>query len=276
MSYYAFNFNISPLDPYRDMLLFYLNEIGFESHRETDHGLESFIQVKDFDSTELDDVIANLTGAQVTFEQKEIAQQNWNAIWESNFEPVWINDQCVICADFHDVDDVAYKIRINPKMAFGTGHHETTSMICQQLFEENVAKADVLDMGCGTAVLGILSIKLGANRCDAIDIDDWAVSNARENVLLNDCPSCTVDKGDATVLGDQLYNAILANINKNVLLDEMEAYASVLKPNGMILFSGFYKDDVEDIVSRGNVFGLSFVSTREKNNWAMVKMIKSN
>jgi len=275
MSYYAFDIKVDPIVPYRDMVLFYLNEIGFESHEETETGLISYILAEDFKEKLFQNAI-QIDGATINFVKNLVEQQNWNELWEKNFDPVYINDQCVICASFHDLPDLPYKLLINPKMAFGTGHHETTSMICEQLFDEDLQNKTVLDMGCGTAVLAILAEKLGASELLAIDTDEWAVNNSIENLGLNNTNNISVLQGDSSVLGDKVYNIILANINKNVLLSEMKNYVTALETGGIIVFSGFYRADSDDIIKAGNNFGLSFVSKREKNNWNMVKMIKSS
>lgn len=273
MNYLEFKFSIPVIEPYRDMLLYYLNELGFETHQETPEGLISYILVNDFNEEALEEVISDL-GQKIKYSYKEIEQQNWNKVWEASFDPVWISDDCVICAPFHDVKDAEYKIILSPKMAFGTGHHPTTFLITQQLLEENVEGLDVLDMGCGTSVLGIMASMRGAASVDGIDIDEWSQTNSEENLALNNIENMQVELGDVTLLDGRTYNVILANINKNVLLSDMPEYEKVLTEGGFILFSGFYENDIESIVDRGEELGLTFVESKVRKEWAMVKMKK--
>ncbi len=273
MNYLEFTFKLDQIEPYRDMLVYYLNELNFETHQETETGLLSYVQKTDYIEGTVAEIVSEL-GTKVEFDFKEIEQQNWNAVWEAAFDPVHVTNDCVICAPFHNIPDKPYKIVLSPKMAFGTGHHATTYLMSKQLLEENLVDQKVLDMGCGTSVLAILAEKLGASPIEAIDIDEWAYHNSLENLELNQCSKIKVEQGDASLLRNRLYNLILANINKNILLQDMQQYANCLKPQGVILFSGFYQADIDDIVDRGEKFGLSFVTHYLKDDWAMVKMIK--
>ncbi len=273
MNYLEFTFKLDQIEPYRDMLIYYLNELNFETHQEVEDGLVSYIQKSDHQEGAVENVLSSL-GTKVDVSFKEIEQQNWNAVWEAAFDPVYVTEDCIICAPFHNIPDKPYKIVLSPKMAFGTGHHATTYLMSKQLLNEDIKGQLILDMGCGTSVLAILAEKLEASSIDAIDIDEWAYHNSIENLTLNNCSKIKVEKGDATLLRNRLYNLILANINKNILLQDMEQYASCLKPDGVILFSGFYEPDITDVVAAGEKFGLSFVSQDLKDDWAMVKMIK--
>jgi len=274
MNYLEFKFNIKTIEPFRDMLLFHLNELNYETHEETDYGLRSYILKSDFNQSALDHVLKDFP-IQITYSSEEIEQQNWNQVWEDAFEPVIVNENCVICAPFHTIEKVDYKLLVSPKMAFGTGHHSTTLLMSQALFDlELTADQTLLDMGCGTAILAILARKLGVGEVDAIDIDEWAYENAYENCELNAVESVNIFKGGAELLEGKRYNVILANINKNVLLADMKAYEKALSVGGTILFSGFYEADMIDVKTAGEKFGLTFDIYRVHNNWTMLKMNK--
>lgn len=273
MNYLEFKFNIEVIEPFRDMLLYHLNELEFETHEETDYGLCSYILKDKLDKDELEEVI-NAIGTAITYQYQEIEQKNWNAVWEEAFDPVYVTDECVICAPFHKIEDLKYKVLVNPKMAFGTGHHATTYLMSRAILKESFEGSSVLDMGCGTSVLAILCSKMGAEKISAIDIDEWAFNNSFENCKLNDINNIEIEQGGAELLQGRLYNVILANINKNVLIADMKAYSNALLPGGFILFSGFYESDLEDVKTRGEEFGLSFDYYRVHNNWTMLKMTK--
>ena len=199
---------------------------------------------------------------------------NWNEEWEKNFEPIVIADACAVRAPFHKPFNVQYEIVIEPKMSFGTGHHETTFMMLQFILENTFEGKTVLDMGCGTAVLAILAEMRGASKVDAIDIDDWCVENSEENVLRNHCKYISVKLGDASVLPtSETYDTIIANINRNILLNDMEIYSKGLKMGGELYLSGFYKEDLPIIIECCNKLGLQFVENKEKNNWIAAKFV---
>lgn len=199
-----------------------------------------------------------------------IEDQNWNAIWESNYQPVTIAGKCLIRAPFHQADPEAeLDIIIRPQMAFGTAHHETTAQMAEQLLQLNLEGLQVLDMGCGTGVLGIIASLKGAAHVTAIDNDEWACRNAVENAALNHVTGLKVVQGDATELSDDAYDLILANINKNILLSDMGAYARALRQGGSIFFSGFYEQDLGDIAEAADKKGLIFVKHVSRNNWVV-------
>jgi len=255
---------------FADILIAELGELGFEAFEDTVDGFNAYIDAKKFVQEELDAVLARYADfAPANYQVQKIEHQNWNEEWERNFEPLFIADQVSVRASFHERPaNARYDIVINPKMSFGTGHHETTTlMIENQLTLDHQGKR-VLDMGCGTGILAIMAGELGAAEIVAVEIEDWTVENARENAALNQYPQIDVRLGGAeTIAGDKPYDIILANINRNVLLEDMPAYVAVLKPGGVLLLSGFYTEDLPVLQARASELGLSYTSYRTKNNW---------
>ncbi|HRX11974.1 MAG TPA: 50S ribosomal protein L11 methyltransferase [Draconibacterium sp.] len=271
MDYYKITIEITPFEDWlRDVLVAQLGEIGFDSFVETDSGTEAFIQVNSFIETDFEFVLDSFRDDFSFSTKKElIKSQNWNEEWEKNyFKPLVINNECVIRAPFHtDFPKAKYEIIIEPNMAFGTGNHETTSMMVETILESNLEQKKVLDMGCGTGILGILASMKGAKNVTAIDIDEWSFNGSNENAALNNIGNMTVKQGDAEFLGDETYDIILANIHKNVLLNDMAAYTKVLNPGGLLVMSGFYTEDIPDIKSKAESLGLIDNGFKIKNNW---------
>jgi len=271
MDYYKITIEITPFEDWlRDVLVAQLGEIGFDSFVETDSGTEAFIQVNSFIETDFEFVLDSFRDDFSFSTKKElIKSQNWNEEWEKNyFKPLVINNECVIRAPFHtDFPKAKYEIIIEPNMAFGTGNHETTSMMVETILESNLEQKKVLDMGCGTGILGILASMKGAKNVTAIDIDEWSFNGSNENAALNNIGNMTVKQGDAEFLGDETYDIILANIHKNVLLNDMAAYTKVLNPGGLLVMSGFYTEDIPDIKSKAESLGLKDNGFKIKNNW---------
>ncbi|WP_276499800.1 50S ribosomal protein L11 methyltransferase [Pontibacter litorisediminis] len=255
---------------FADILTAELGELGFDAFVETEDGFSAYIEEGKYSQQALEEVLARYADfVQVEYTTQKIARQNWNEEWERNFEPLFIGGEVSVRASFHEKPaNAKYDIVINPKMSFGTGHHETTTlMIENQLTLDHQGKR-VLDMGCGTGILAIMAGELGASDIVAVEIEDWTVENARENAELNGYGSIDVRLGGAeTIAGDQPYDIILANINRNVLLEDMPAYKAVLKPGGFLLLSGFYTEDLPMIQQRCQELGLRYVSHRVKNNW---------
>ncbi|MEL6811039.1 MAG: 50S ribosomal protein L11 methyltransferase [Bacteroidota bacterium] len=273
--YIEYDFKISPLQPGTEILIAELGSIGFESFVENEAGVKAYIQRGEWKEGILDDIhILTSSEFEITFQYKEIEQINWNEEWEKNFDPIEVNDLCAVRAPFHKPFDVPYEIVIEPKMSFGTGHHETTFMILQYILENDWEGKKVLDMGCGTAVLAILAEMKGAQHLDAIDIDEWCVENSEENVQRNHCRNIQVKLGDATAIDQKAnYDVIIANINRNILLNDMAIYQAALKKGGEIYFSGFYEEDLPIITAACNKLGLEFVSNKLKNNWVAAKFV---
>jgi ribosomal protein L11 methyltransferase len=252
------------------MLVAELAEIGFESFSEVENYLLAYIPQNDFATSNLLSTtfcknLDNRTMLAISI----IKSQNWNEVWESNYTPVTIDGCCQVRATFHEPKpEFAYDIVLNPKMAFGTAHHETTALMIRLLLKENVEGMRILDMGCGTGILGILAVKKGALMVTAIDIDEWAYQNTLENIELNNLAAVTVLKGGAELLeNDDYYDLILANINKNILINDIPVYSKVLRKGGKIFFSGFYAEDLDDITKKAEKNGLVFESKLTENNW---------
>ncbi len=257
-----------------DILVAELGDVGFESFTENPDGVEAYIQKKDW-NTNLLDGIQILRSEEVSFsyEVKEIEQVNWNEEWEKNFEPIVVDGQVSVRAPFHKNPQLKYDIVIEPKMSFGTGHHETTHLMIEHLLQMDLKGKKVLDMGCGTGILAIFSEMKGAADVDAIDIDSWCYENSLENVERNHCKNISVSEGDANLLKPQAYDLIIANINRNILLNDMLIYAKSLKENGTILLSGFYNEDIEKINEVAVLYGLHLEKKLERNNWVGLKYV---
>lgn len=279
MKYFEVTFSVNPCnETATDILSALTAEIGFESFVECEGGMQAYIQQSLFDEEALKNIIADfpIPDTEITYTITEPEDKDWNEEWEKNFfQPIVIEDRCVIHSTFHkDYPKAEYDIVINPQMAFGTGHHETTSSILGELLDADLKGKSVLDMGCGTSILAIFASMRGADPVTAIDIDDWCVNNSRDNIALNNINNITVELGDASLLeGRKPFDVIIANINRNILLNDMAAYTACMYKGSEIYMSGFYVQDIDAIRSKGESLGLKFVHYREKNNWAAVKLI---
>ena len=272
--YLEYNFKVTPVQPASDILIAELGEVQFESFVETEDGVQAYIKKEEWYPNILDDLqILSNPLFSIDYDFSEIEQENWNATWESNFNPIQVGQQCVIRAPFHEKPKVEYDIVIEPKMSFGTGHHETTLMMLQHILEHDFKGKSVLDMGSGTGVLAILAAMKGAAAIDAIDIDNWCYLNAMENVERNNCNHINVYEGTADLLVDQQYDIIIANINRNILLEDIPTYVKCLKKGGILFVSGFYNEDISQISERCKEVGLKFEKNLEKNNWVAVKYV---
>jgi ribosomal protein L11 methyltransferase len=275
MNYIEFNFKVTPLQPASDILLAELGELGFDSFVETEDGLQAYILEEYYKEDLLKYVfVLNNPEFEITYNTKTIEQVNWNAEWEKNFTPIVVSDNCRVRAPFHDKGNEEYDIIIEPKMSFGTGHHATTHMMIQHILKDNFIGKKVLDMGCGTAVLAILAEMRGAGPLDAIDIDEWCYLNSIENAERNNCTKITVEQGDASLLSNRKYDIIIANINRNILLNDMKTYANCLSKDGVIYLSGFYDEDLDLIKSECTNQGLTYVNHYVKDQWVAAKFIK--
>ncbi|WP_418513303.1 50S ribosomal protein L11 methyltransferase [Corallibacter sp.] len=274
MIYISYSFEVKPLQPAVEILIAELGFAGFESFVETEEGVTAYIQKEAWTADILDDIqILNSSEFEISHTFEEIEQTNWNEEWEKNFSPIVVDDVCAVRAPFHEKFNTDYDIVIEPKMSFGTGHHETTHMMIQHILKNDFTNKSVLDMGCGTGVLAILAEMKGAKPIDAIDIDNWCYLNSLENVERNNCENITVIEGDAGLLVNKSYDIIIANINRNILLNDLKKYATCLKPKGLLFLSGFYKDDISVIEETCNKLGLNHVETLEKNQWVALKFI---
>ena len=279
MKYFEFTFNTSPCtETVNDVLAAVLGEAGFESFVEREGGLSAYIQQSLCNEETIKNALADfpLPDTRITYSYVEAEDKNWNEEWEKNFfQPIVIGDRCVIHSTFHtDVPKAEYDIVINPQMAFGTGHHETTSLIIGELLDSELQGKSLLDMGCGTSILAILARMRGAAPCTAIDIDEWCVRNSIENIELNQVTDITVEQGDAAALaGKGPFDIVIANINRNILLNDMKQYIACMHPGSELYMSGFYVDDIPVIREEAERNGLSFVHHKETNRWAAGRLI---
>lgn len=277
MKYYEFTFITHPCtETVNDVLASVLGDAGFESFVEQENGLTAYIQQALCHEEEIKAALADfpVPETNITYTFVEAEDKDWNEEWEKNFfQPIIIGERCVIHSTFHqDVPQAEYDIVINPQMAFGTGHHETTSLIIGELLESELNGKSLLDMGCGTSILAILARMRGAAPCTAIDIDEWCVRNSIENIELNNVTDITVEEGDAAALkGKGPFDVVIANINRNILLNDMKQYAACMHPGSELYMSGFYIDDIPVIRAEAERNGLTFVHHKEKNRWAAVK-----
>ncbi len=273
--YLEYSFTVKPLSLGNEILIAELAYVGFESFLEDYQGLKAYIQKKEWNKNILEEIqILDSNKFQITYSKKEIEQVNWNAAWEKKFHPIEVDQKCIVRAPFHSKANVDYEIVIEPKMSFGTGHHETTYMMLQYMLETDFQEKTVLDMGCGTAVLAILAEFRGASKIDAIDIDSWCYKNSLENIERNNCKNIKTFLGDVSLLENKKYQIIIANINRNILLKDMESYCFSLENEGQLFLSGFYNEDLNLIIATCTKFNLTFVDKIERNNWIAAKFKK--
>ena len=263
---------VSPLEPFRDLFIAQLGAVGFESFSETEEGFAAYILKEDYSASAAMEQM-QWDGVTVSVKEQEIEQVNWNAEWERNFNPIEVDGRVYIRAPFHaEIAGFEYAMLIEPKMSFGTGHHQTTHMMIQWLLETPSNHADVLDMGCGTGILGILAGMRGAKSVHGIDVDTWCIENTLENAQRNGV-AMTVDLGGSEVLSGT-YDLILANINLNVLLADIAHYEKALRKGGSIFFSGFYEDNVPTLRAAAEALGLTFEGVKAREQWRSIKMVK--
>ncbi len=273
--YIEYTFEVTPKEPATEILIAELGELGFESFVENDNGVVAYIQKEEWNSEVLDNVfVLNSEEFSIQYKFEEIEQTNWNAEWEKNFNPIQVDDLVSIRAPFHENPNLPYDIVIEPKMSFGTGHHETTHMMVQHLINLDVEGKKVLDMGCGTGILAIFAEMKGAQPIDAVDIDPWCYENSLENVERNNCKHISVYEGEASLLEGRNYDVIIANINRNILLNDMKTYTDCLNEEGVLLLSGFYSEDIPVIDNEVSKYGLTLKNTIKRNNWVALQYQK--
>jgi ribosomal protein L11 methyltransferase len=274
MNYIQYTITVSPQEPGSDILIALLADFGFESFTQNETNLDAYIQ----DELENESLVKDLNFEDFTFSytRTEIPKTNWNEEWEKNFSPVYVDDLVCIRAHFHDKSNIVkHDIVITPKMSFGTGHHDTTWLVSKIMFSLDFKNKSVLDMGCGTGILAILAKQLGATKLLGIDIDDWSIENSIENAEINDCSEIEFKKGDANLLPKQeTFDIILANINKNILKQDLPNYFLCLKKDGHLLLSGFFQADVEELKNLAQAIGFEFIESYQKNEWAVIKLKK--
>jgi ribosomal protein L11 methyltransferase len=279
MDYIEVIFGLEPNEDFvQDVLSAELATVGFESFVASEIGLLAYCPINLFEEQKLQSLIEGFPlDVKISYQAKQIESQNWNEEWEKNyFEPIVISDECVVRSSFHQsVPKVKYDILIDPRMSFGTGHHETTSLMISMMLKMNLKGKSFLDMGCGTAVLAILAAMKGANPVLGIDIDEWAYENSLDNVKLNGFEQIKIQQGGAELLSGLHFDVVFANINRNILLNDMAAYVACLSVGGELYMSGFYKEDIPVIEKKANELGLKLVSFESKNNWVAVQCLKA-
>ncbi|MBR3829595.1 MAG: 50S ribosomal protein L11 methyltransferase [Bacteroidales bacterium] len=280
MKYTEVDITLSKTNPFRDLLVYNLGDEGpYDSFEEKKDGLKAYVPTDNFDEQFLHDTIDDLksmdSDLRVEYTVTDLADKDYNEEWERQHQPVLVDGFCWVRAPFHPHrDDVKYEIEIEPKMSFGTAHHATTYLMLSLLEQQNVQGMRVLDMGSGTGVLAILAAKKGAAYVEAIDVDEWAYRNAQENFERNGV-SVNALLGDASLLtADKHFDLVLANINRNILLKDMESYATVLNPGGTLMLSGFYEHDVQSLQDKAETLGLRLVQQRSRNEWTALKLTK--
>lgn len=274
-NYTAYHFTVNPPKPGVELLLAELSQLDFESFVEEENGLSAYIHSEKNHPHILDDIhLLHSPEFQISHTSEEIEPVNWNQEWEKNFSPIQVGKLCTVRAPFHEKTTTEFDIVIEPKMSFGTGHHATTHMMIQHILDNEWHGKSVLDMGCGTGVLAILTEMKGATKIDAIDIDNWCYQNTIENAARNHCEKISVYEGGADLLKGKKYDAIIANINRNILLEDLSQYVKCLKANASLFLSGFYEKDLQIIKNAGLELGLTYESHLEKETWVAVKFVK--
>ena len=274
VAYLEIHLKLTPTDPWCEIMAAQMGLLGFESFVDTPDGFKAYIpqsQYREHDFLQID--VFNTQGLEIKWQSQIIPPENWNLQWEQNFSPIRIADRCVVRADFHPPEKAEYELVITPKMSFGTGHHQTTQMMISFLLDVDCKDKRVLDMGTGTGVLAILAEKRGAKSVLAIDNDPWCIENTKENIGLNHC-EYIIPELDDSVSTNKKFDLILANINRNVLLDQIEGYGQILIPLGDLLLSGFYLEDLSVIQNKCEAVGFRFIRNFKLNEWVAAHFIK--
>ena len=273
-NYLEFNFKIEPLQPWNEILMAELIEIGFDSFTEEHDGILAYIQKETFKEEELKEVhLLQNPEIKISYTFQEMPNVNWNEEWEKNFSPINVEDKVSIRAEFHGNQNLPHEIIIQPKMSFGTGHHATTYLMIQQMLDMNFENKTVLDMGCGTSVLAIFAKQQGAGKTVAIDIDEWSVENSIENAARNSV-ELEISQGTAENLGSENFDIILANINRNILISDIPTYVSVLNSGGQLLLSGLCFFDVDDILEVCTAQNLTLQKKLQREEWVSLLLEK--
>ena len=276
MNYIELAVIVEPKEQGSDVLIAQLSDLGFESFVETETGFMAYVQEEEYSEEEVELSFGDFADIfKIEYSSKIIPQQNWNKEWESNFQPIEVEGKCYIRAPFHEPKQgFLYDVIIEPKMSFGTGHHNTTQLMILQLMLLNVKNKSLLDMGFGTGLLAIGAGMMGASPITAIDIDDWSYENTIENLAKNNINNVNVHKGNAQILEGKLFHTILANINKNVLLADMRVYNNCLEKGGNLVLSGFFETDAKEIKQKAVELGLKFEGEKVSEQWTMLHFTK--
>ncbi len=266
-------------DPeFSEILMAEIAEAGFDTFMETEKGFEAYAEGEKFNSDLVDSIKEKYHQVSpLLFFRDKVQKQNWNEEWEKNVEPIFVEDQCLVRAEFHKIEKkYPYEIIITPKMSFGTGHHQTTYLMLKNQMKINHQNKMVMDAGCGTAILSIMASKLGAKKVEAFDIDEWSVINGNENAEINDCKNINIRQGKIIDFNfGNNFDLILANINRNILLNEMNYYSQSLFTNGHLLLSGFYEKDIPDLRQEAEKFGLTELHRDNRESWACLLFQKN-
>jgi ribosomal protein L11 methyltransferase len=276
MNYTKISFKLTPdSEENREILVAVLSDLAFESFDETDDLVLGYVPGESFDFDEMNEITSALPFS-VETENEMIPDQNWNEVWEKNyFKPLLIGGRCLVRAPFHtEYEPAEFELVIEPKMAFGTGNHETTTLVAKQILDMDLTDKTVLDMGCGTGILGMLASLKGAKSITAIDIDNWSFESTVENARLNNIFNLEAKLGDASLLDSESYDVIFANIHKNVIINDLPAYEKVLQSGGKLYLSGFYTHDMPDVKAKAESLGLIETGVHEKNNWVVYSFVK--
>lgn len=276
MNYTQISFKLNPDNTEnREIMIAMLCDLAFESFDENEESVLGYIPGESVNSDEIAEIISALPFT-VEMSSEIIPDKNWNEVWEKNyFKPLLIGNRCLVRAPFHtEYEPAEFELVIEPKMAFGTGNHETTTLVAEQILDMDLTGKTVLDMGCGTGILGMLASLKGAKRVTAIDIDTWSFESTLENARLNNIFNLEAKLGDASLLGNETYEIIFANIHKNVIINDLPVYESVLQSGGKIYLSGFYTHDMPDVKVKAKLLGLLETGYHEKNNWVVYSFEK--
>lgn len=275
MDYKELIFQVRGEDYQRDMLIYSLGELGFDTFEETADGFKAYVPEKDFDESSVKEILKGFANTDISYHVEHVAQKNWNEVWESNFEPITIGTECYVRATFHQQrPEFKHEIVIDPKMAFGTGHHQTTAMMMELMLKEPFQDKSVLDMGCGTGILAILAQKLGATDIIAIDNDQVCTQSTVENCALNHTENILALCGSKEAIPNRKFDIILANINRNILLDQIARYSQAAHPGSLLLLSGFYEEpDMEILINKAASLGFKYISHKSLVKWAAVKFV---
>ncbi len=276
MNYTKITFKLTPdSEENREILVAVLADLAFESFDETEEQVLGYVPGEIFNFAEMNEITSTLPFS-VHTENEMIPDQNWNEVWEKNyFKPLLIGNRCLVRAPFHsDYEPAEFELVIEPKMAFGTGNHETTTLVAEQILNMELTGKTVLDMGCGTGILGMLASLKGAKSVTAIDIDTWSFESTVENARLNNIFNLEAKLGDASLLGSETFEIIFANIHKNVIINDLPAYEKVLQSGGKLYLSGFYSHDMPDVKAKAESLGLRETGFHEKNNWVVYSFEK--
>jgi ribosomal protein L11 methyltransferase len=274
-NYIEYQFTVVPKEPWEEILLAALQELPFESFDHSETSLLAYVpEMLHFEGFLNSISLFEDPSISISVKKKTIKPVNWNAKWESEFQPIVIGDNCVVRADFHPDQGKRFELIINPKMSFGTGHHQTTHMMLDFALSESFEGKSILDMGCGTGVLAILASMKGAVSVDAIDLDPWCIENATENALKNNCSNVNCVLGSSLTKDIPTYGLIFANINRNILLEQISSFSLALIEGGVLLLSGFYQSDIESLRQCCEAEGLSYEEEKQKGDWCALKFVK--